>query len=199
MSNRNPNVLYELGLRQAYDKPVVLIQDDKTEKIFDVSGISTVFYNSSRLYEDVIAARKNIKNAIISTRNDKMNTLVRIVKAKTPDLSQIDLTQDDRIKVVLDGIYNEIRLVNSNRNKGVIHSDNSINIAYDYEDALLMVEREMAGRCEWNASSILFWINKVNSIKEEIKKDENLSLGHKSFLLERADLLKSDLIKINQQ
>lgn len=43
LSNRNPNVLYELGLRQAYDKPVVLIQDDKTEKIFDVSGISTVF------------------------------------------------------------------------------------------------------------------------------------------------------------
>ena len=24
LSNRNPNVLYELGLRQAYDKPVVL-------------------------------------------------------------------------------------------------------------------------------------------------------------------------------
>ena len=46
LSNRNPNVLYELGLRQAYDKPVVLIQDDKTEKIFDISGINTSFYKN---------------------------------------------------------------------------------------------------------------------------------------------------------
>ena len=42
LSNRNPNVLYELGLRQAYDKPVVLVQDEKNPRIFDVSGINTV-------------------------------------------------------------------------------------------------------------------------------------------------------------
>ena len=54
LSNRNPNVLYELGIRQAYDKPVVLVQDEKTERIFDVSGISTVQYSSKRLYEDVL-------------------------------------------------------------------------------------------------------------------------------------------------
>lgn len=68
LSNRNPNVLYELGLRQAYDKPVVLIQDDKTESIFDISGISTVFYKSSRLYEDVIEARENIKKQFLQQR-----------------------------------------------------------------------------------------------------------------------------------
>lgn len=32
LSNCNPNVLYELGIRQAYDKPVVLVQDEKTER-----------------------------------------------------------------------------------------------------------------------------------------------------------------------
>ena len=51
LSNRNPNVLYELGLRQAYNMPVVLVQDEKTERIFDVSGINTVTYNSGRQYE----------------------------------------------------------------------------------------------------------------------------------------------------
>ena len=35
-------------------------------------------------------ARENIKNAIISTRDGKMNTLVRIVKASTPDLSKAE-------------------------------------------------------------------------------------------------------------
>ena len=33
LSDQNPNVLYELGLRQAYDKPVVLIKDDITKEI----------------------------------------------------------------------------------------------------------------------------------------------------------------------
>lgn len=112
LSNRNPNVLYELGLRQAYDKPVVLMQDEKTEKIFDIGGISTVFYNSARLYEDVIEAREHIKNAILSTKAGKMNTLVRIVKARTPDLSNVEVSQDDKINVMLDGIYNELRQIN---------------------------------------------------------------------------------------
>lgn len=34
LSTRNPNVLFELGIRQAFDKPVVLIQENGTEKIF---------------------------------------------------------------------------------------------------------------------------------------------------------------------
>lgn len=49
LSARNPNVLYELGIRHAYDKPVVLVQDEKTERIFDVAGISTLPYNSGLL------------------------------------------------------------------------------------------------------------------------------------------------------
>ena len=60
LSNRNPNVLYELGLRQAYDKPVVLVQDEKTPRIFDVSGINTVQYSSERLFENVMEAREKI-------------------------------------------------------------------------------------------------------------------------------------------
>ena len=55
LSSRNPNVMYELGIRQAYGKKVVLIQDEKSQPIFDVSAINTVFYNSRRIYEDVIA------------------------------------------------------------------------------------------------------------------------------------------------
>ena len=37
LSTRNPNVLFELGVRQAFDKPVVLIQEKGTPKIFDIS------------------------------------------------------------------------------------------------------------------------------------------------------------------
>lgn len=71
LSNRNPNVLYELGLCQAYDKPVVLVQDEKTPRIFDVSGINTVQYSSERLFENVMEAREKITDALISTRDGR--------------------------------------------------------------------------------------------------------------------------------
>ncbi|MGN6898239.1 hypothetical protein ACTHT1_12455, partial [Neisseria sp. P0015.S002] len=39
LSTRNPNVLFELGIRQAFDKPVVLIQEIGTPPIFDITGL----------------------------------------------------------------------------------------------------------------------------------------------------------------
>lgn len=37
LSTRNPNVLFELGLRQAFDKPTILIQEVGTPQIFDIN------------------------------------------------------------------------------------------------------------------------------------------------------------------
>lgn len=121
LSNRNPNVLYELGLRQAYDKPVVLIQDDKTEKIFDISGINTIFYKNTRVYEDVIEARENIKKAILATKVGKMNTLAKIVKASTADFSDIEVSWGDKISVMLENIYSEIKEVKNKEEKVYLH------------------------------------------------------------------------------
>lgn len=39
LSARNPNVFYELGFRQAFDKKTVLMIDDKTIRPFDISAI----------------------------------------------------------------------------------------------------------------------------------------------------------------
>ncbi len=121
LSNRNPNVLYELGLRQAYDKPVVLIQDDKTEKIFDVSGISTVFYNSARMYEDVMKAREDIKKAILATKEGKVNTLAKVMKVNAADFSQVEASKDDKINVMLEGIYNEVKELKSRNQENYFH------------------------------------------------------------------------------
>lgn len=131
LSNRNPNVLYELGLRQAYDKPVVLIQDDKTDKIFDVSGISTVFYKSTRLYEGVIEARKSIKKAILSTKEGKVNTLAKVIKVNAADFSQVEVSQDDKTNLILEGVYNEIRELKNNYSRLITREIRNGNVLYD--------------------------------------------------------------------
>lgn len=44
VSAKNPNVMFELGLRLAFDKPTVIIKDDKTEYTFDTSVIEHITY-----------------------------------------------------------------------------------------------------------------------------------------------------------
>lgn len=120
LSNRNPNVLYELGLRQAYDKPVVLVQDEKTERIFDVSGISTVQYKSQRLYENVLDAREKIANAIIETKEGRQNTIIKIVKAKTAHLPDGDISKEDKIEIMLSSLINDIKEIKDNSTNNIV-------------------------------------------------------------------------------
>lgn len=118
LSNRNPNVLYELGLRQAYDKPVVLVQDEKTERIFDVSGINTVGYKSMRLYEDVIEARKKITEAIKSTRDGKEISIVKVMKAEVANINSENLTKEDKMSIMLNNIMNDIQEIKRGQTSG---------------------------------------------------------------------------------
>lgn len=116
LSNRNPNVLYELGIRQAYDKPVVLVQDDKTERIFDISGINTISYNSSRLYEEVLDARGKITEAILTMKEGRHTSIIKVLKAQAASADSEDIPRDDRIEILLSGLIKDVNdLKNQNR------------------------------------------------------------------------------------
>lgn len=109
LSSRNPNVLYELGIRQAYNKPVVLIKDEKTDFIFDVSGITTIEYQSMRLYEHVMYAKKNIKDAIIenSKSSNKMVDIIRATSAIVTNSNE--MTNEDKNTIMIKSLSSEIK------------------------------------------------------------------------------------------
>lgn len=106
LSSRNPNVLYELGIRHAFDLPVVLVKDERTDKIFDIGNISTIPYHESRRYEEVLEDRKNITNALLQTVKSKQTysvmSIVRLTSATIP--TGTDMTQDDKISLWLASI-----------------------------------------------------------------------------------------------
>jgi hypothetical protein len=82
LSSKNPNVLYELGIRQAFNLPVCLIKDDVTSRIFDIQGFRDCEYSSSlRIDEvqdeiDIITA--NIKSTY-SSKETNINSLVSLL------------------------------------------------------------------------------------------------------------------------
>lgn len=120
LSTKNPNVLYELGLRQAYDRPVVLVQDDKTDRIFDVSGINTVQYNSHRLVENVEKAIGDIAEALIQTKEGKGTTLAKIVRAKGAEFSQVNMDEEENIGIILKSILSDIQELKRENSKDIL-------------------------------------------------------------------------------
>lgn len=101
LSSRNPNVLFELGIRQAFNKPVVLIKDECTNRIFDVDLIRYTEYSKNLKYRDVVNKQEEIKNAIIET--SKGNRVNSIIKLLSIDAAQpISLTNEDKDTLALE-------------------------------------------------------------------------------------------------
>jgi hypothetical protein len=63
LSTNNPNVMFEYGIRQAFDKPTVLIKDDRTRRIFDLSGFRDIEYDHTLRIANTLAAREQITKA----------------------------------------------------------------------------------------------------------------------------------------
>lgn len=54
LTEHNPNVLFELGMRMAFDKPIVLIRAKGTGPIFDVDNMLRVFEYELALWPSTV-------------------------------------------------------------------------------------------------------------------------------------------------
>ncbi|WP_204273430.1 hypothetical protein, partial [Stenotrophomonas maltophilia] len=63
----NPNVLYEVGIRQAFNLPVTFIKDGITERIFDIQGFRDIRYDESLRIDTVQKAVNDISEVIRNT------------------------------------------------------------------------------------------------------------------------------------
>ena len=83
LTEHNPNVLFELGMRMAFDKPIMLIKAKGTHAIFDVDNMLRVFeYDPSLWTSTVETDVPNLAQFIRATwinRNEE-NTYLRILK-----------------------------------------------------------------------------------------------------------------------
>ena len=89
LSTRNPNVLFELGIRQAFDKPVVLIQEKGTPKIFDIASLRYLEYSKEMKYHEVLESQKSLQEAIEATKaaegdSGNINSIVKLMALSSP-------------------------------------------------------------------------------------------------------------------
>lgn len=67
VSGKNPNVMFELGLRLAFDKPTVIIKDEKTSYSFDTSAIEHLEYPRDLRFSRIIDFKQKLTEKISAT------------------------------------------------------------------------------------------------------------------------------------
>ena len=222
LSAKNPNVLYELGIRHAFDKPVVLVQEKGQGPIFDVGNITTIPYRKERRYDEVLEDQTAIKNAIYQTKesNQQYSVMSAInIEAAKPK-KEDKITSADQILYLLQGLSNRIdaldnkseEKISSNINDNYlseIEFRNNIEIYNNKLDELLQLGEAVLARASSNKSRIgkrelcneaFELILKCDNLKCEIsrmfeKKRCPTIIGKKVYLIEAMKMKLKDMIE----
>ena len=89
LSTLNPNVFYELAIRHAVDKPVILIAEKGTDLPFDVKPERVIFYSLN--YEDMVKAQETLREFVESVESGEY-------KIETPVKSKITIERTNVVK-----------------------------------------------------------------------------------------------------
>lgn len=108
LSARNPNVLFELGIRHAFNKPVVLIQESNTSRIFDISMIRILDYHPEMRYDQACDDQDCIEGALLETleafeRGDGSNSIIELMSIPSAKL-QDNVSSTEMVNLLLSGI-----------------------------------------------------------------------------------------------
>ena len=67
VSAKNPNVMFELGMRLAFDKPTIIVKDDATEYSFDTGIIEHLTYPRDLRFSKIVAFKEKLAEKVAAT------------------------------------------------------------------------------------------------------------------------------------
>ncbi|KQS73017.1 hypothetical protein ASG39_04680 [Rhizobium sp. Leaf371] len=146
VSGKNANVMFELGLRLAFDKPVIIVKDNATDYSFDTSPIKHIGYRKDLRFDDVIAFKAKVAAAITSTvktskADPEYSPFLRNFKHITAKkLGNEELTQAEFLNRKIDRIERAIENIvdrNVERNSFLKYSLKGVNVDKQLHSALL--------------------------------------------------------------
>lgn len=103
VSCKNPNVMFELGMRLAFDKPTIVIKDDQTSYSFDTAPIEHLSYPRDLRFNKIVDFKKLLTAKIMATyeksNNDPNNStfLKHFGKFTIKELENKEVSKDEYI------------------------------------------------------------------------------------------------------
>ncbi|MDO7198832.1 hypothetical protein Q5M45_15620 [Acinetobacter pittii] len=125
VSNKNANVMFELGMRLAFNKPVVIVKDDKTDYSFDTGNIQHEPYRRDLRHSTVEKfindlAKKIRKTYEASLKNDYQSFLSYFGKFEVAKIENKSIGESEAIEKLL----NKINSIDSKFNS-LLHKEDS--------------------------------------------------------------------------
>ncbi|MBC3811314.1 TIR domain-containing protein [Undibacterium aquatile] len=184
MSGKNPNVMFELGMRLAFNKPAVLVIDDKTDYSFDTGIISHITYPRDLHYQSILKFKSDLANTIASTYKATVNGTARSFLSNFEEISASKLSKkdgslDDVIIDRLDQFQREL-----------------VMLKHSQQNSMLL--NRMNERKHGSVTGRVVSLSSIRNIAQEIANNEFSPKEDRaafiSLLSERAGLNKNDPI-----
>lgn len=120
VSGKNPNVMFELGMRLAFDKPTVVVKDDQTDYSFDTSPIEHITYPRDLRFGKVVEFKSALSNKLKATHSSftagngsflKSFGTFKVATLDTTDAPAQELLMDEikYMRMELSGIRRQLR------------------------------------------------------------------------------------------
>ncbi|WP_197224006.1 hypothetical protein [Lysinibacillus sphaericus] len=120
LTGLNPNVMYELAIRHAVGKPVVIIAEHGTKLPFDIIDQRTIFYSNTMLGAVYLkeSLREMVENILSNPEQIPDNPIIKIIKDNAIlDEIKSDGKEHDELTLILDKIANlETRISKTTNN-----------------------------------------------------------------------------------
>lgn len=124
VSARNPNVMFELGMRLAFDKATVIIKDDMTRNPFDIGPIEYLQYPRDLRFTKVLKWKALLKNKLLATfknsKNSNYSAYLRefgefvVAEVSTKEVSKEDFVMNE-MREMKDMIFSLGRRIDTNK------------------------------------------------------------------------------------
>ncbi|MGR5150163.1 hypothetical protein ACQKP8_26905 [Photobacterium alginatilyticum] len=135
VSGKNPNVMFELGLRLAFDKPTIIIKDSETSYSFDTSSIEHLEYPRDLRFTEIVEFKRKLKEKIVRTYkkfNDDPEYTTFLKHFGEFKVAKIDTKEVSGQELIIDELRNMRSSINrlessaSRQRNSRVHSDISI-------------------------------------------------------------------------
>lgn len=117
VSGKNPNVMFELGMRLAFDKPTVIIKDDKTDYAFDTGIIEHVPYprdlRFTRIvdFKEVLAQKVRQTHRVARDNPDHSTFLKNFGKFQVATLTETEVPAEKLVLELLQELQADVMVL----------------------------------------------------------------------------------------
>ena len=122
LSGLNPNVLFELGIRQAYQKPVALVIDDETESPFDVAQLRAFTYGRALRIGQATVDLSEIKEAVRATAEEpsesSLSSIARLAAATIASKPMDPVSYIDMLRREVSLLRADVQQITHGRGRG---------------------------------------------------------------------------------